>query len=158
MKSMKIKIFSILMILIYSSSSTNLYAYDEGSIGQTIICKGKLTRVFINKEKTPVEEVTVYVKKIVDGIYNIELAEFQKGRMPGKIKVVANNVVLKEDGSFNIPNMKGIICLKIAKENKYNANFRGILKSGQKLKFTLESVDANFFGVPIKVIIDFEED
>jgi len=78
---MKRKMFSLVMLLLCMVSSSELYAFNEGAIGQRIPCPGKLTRVYMNGEKTAGQSVTAYLTKTSEGVYTVELGEFQVGSM-----------------------------------------------------------------------------
>lgn len=158
---MKRKMFSLVMLLLCMVSSSELYAFNEGAIGQRIPCPGKLTRVYMNGEKTVGQSVTAYLTKTSEGVYTVELGEFQVGSMPGSIQILAPNVNVASDGSFNMPAMNKIVVLRLfglsISTKKFNANLSGNLLSDGKLKFTVETVNAKYLGIPFTAIVTFEE-
>lgn len=156
---MQKKIFYLLILLLSIFFTNNIYAYKEGDNGEKITCKGKLTRVYMNGEKTAGQPVTAIITKKADGVYTVELKEFKVGKMPGSISVLANNVTIAQDGTFNMPSMNKIIILRLFNlyDKKFDANLFGKLKNGEKLHFTVESVNATFWGIPFKAIATFEE-
>jgi hypothetical protein len=156
---MQKKIFYLLILLLSIFFTNNIYAYKEGDNGEKITCKGKLTRVYMNGEKTAGQPVTAIITKKADGVYTVELKEFKVGKMPGSISVLANNVTIAQDGTFNMPSMNKIIILRLFNlyDKKFDANLYGRLKNGEKLYFTIESVNATFWGIPFKAIATFEE-
>ena len=88
-----------------------------------------------------------------DGSYKLELSEFKVGKMPAKLKVVANKVVL--DGS-TVNECDNAIILSFGAGLKFDATIEGSYDASTgKLEYTVKSVDASFLGVDFDAEVHF---
>ena len=117
---------------------------------------GKFTRVYMRGEKSlPEQNFTTTVSQN-NSLISLHIAPFKIGRMPGSIEVNANDIVLKEDGSFEQIVKKGIsFNIPIILNAFYTAKVTGTLKNNV-LTYTIESVDATFWGFPFTAIVGFK--
>ena len=157
---MQKRIFSLLMLLWCIVSLNSVYAANEFHVGDRVAYSGTLTRVYMNGEKASGQAVTAFVTKTSDQTYTIELQEFKAGKMPGTIQVIAEDVSVSADGSFNMSSMQNIIILKLFGFSKtkrfFNADLSGTITSDGQLTFTVTSVNAKYFGIPFKAIVTFK--
>lgn len=88
--------------LLMAIAFISMMVFASTASAQTTIY-GCLDKVYINKDKNPVHQndvspaLNTTLTPNGDGSYKLELSEFKVGKMPAKLKVVANKVVL--DGS-----------------------------------------------------------
>ncbi len=116
---------------------------------------GKFTRVYMRGEKSlPEQNFTTTVSQN-NSLISLHIAPFRIGRMPGTIEVNANNIVLRKDGSFEQIVEKGIKLEILWKTKEYKAKLTGTLKNNV-LTYTIESVDARFWGFPFTAIVGFK--
>ena len=117
---------------------------------------GKFTRVYMRGEKSlPKQNFTTTVSQN-NSLISLHIAPFKIGRMPGFIEVNANNIVLKEDGSFEQMVEEGIhLHIPVVLDGLYTAKVTGTLKNNV-LTYTIESVDATFWGVSFTAIVGFK--
>lgn len=88
-----------------------------------------------------------------DGSYKLVLSEFKVGKMPAKLKVVANKVVL--DGS-TVNECNNAIILSFGAGLKFDATIEGSYDASTgKLEYTVKSVDAKFLGVAFDTEVHF---
>lgn len=112
---------------------------------------GCLDKVYINKDKNPVHQndvspaLNTTLTPNGDGSYKLELSEFKVGKMPAKLKVVANKVVL--DGS-TVNECDNAIILSFGAGLKFDATIEGSYDASTgKLEYTVKSVDASASSV-----------
>jgi len=157
---MQKRIFSLLMLLWCIVSLNSVYAANEAHVGDRVAYSGTLTRVYMNGEKVSGQAVKAFVTKTSEHTYTIELQEFKAGKMPGTIQVIAKDVSVSADGSFNMPSMQNIIVLKLfvlfTTKSSFNADLSGTITSDGQLTFTVTSVNAKYFGIPFKAIFPFK--
>ena len=157
---MQKRIFSLLMLLWCIVSSNSVYAANEAHVGDRVAYSGTLTRVYMNGEKASGQAVPAFVTKTSAQTYTIELQEFKAGKMPGTIQVIAEDVSVSADGSFNMSSMQNIIILKLfgfsKAKSSFNADLSGTITSDGQLTFTVTSVNAKYFGIPFKAIVTFK--
>lgn len=120
---------------------------------------GCLDKVYINKDKNPVHQndvspaLNTTLTPNGDGSYKLELSEFKVGKMPAKLKVVANKVVL--DGS-TVNECDNAIILSFGAGLKFDATIEGSYDASTgKLEYTVKSVDASFLGVDFDTEVHF---
>ena len=120
---------------------------------------GCLDKVYINKDKNPVHQndvspaLNTTLTPNGDGSYKLELSEFKVGKMPAKLKVVANKVVL--DGS-TVNECDNAIILSFGAGLKFDATIEGSYDASTgKLEYTVKSVDAKFLGVAFDTEVHF---
>ena len=120
---------------------------------------GCLDKVYMNKDKNPVHQndVSPALKTTLtpngDGSYKLVLSEFKVGKMPAKLKVVANKVVL--DGS-TVNECDNAIILSFGAGLKFDATIEGAYDASTgKLEYTVKSVDAKFLGVAFDTEVHF---
>ena len=120
---------------------------------------GCLDKVYINKDKNPVHQndvspaLNTTLTPNGDGSYKLELSEFKVGKMPAKLKVVANKVVL--DGS-TVNECDNAIILSFGTGLKFDATIEGSYDASTgKLEYTVKSVDASFLGVDFDTEVHF---
>lgn len=120
---------------------------------------GCLDKVYINKDKNPVHQndvspaLNTTLTPNGDGSYKLELSEFKVGKMPAKLKVVANKVVL--DGS-TVNECDNAIILSFGAGLKFDATIEGSYDASTgKLEHTVKSVDASFLGVDFDTEVHF---
>ena len=154
---MQKRIFSLLMLLWCIVSLNSVYAANEAHVGDRVAYSGTLTRVYMNGEKASGQAVKAFVTKTSEHTYTIELQEFKAGKMPGTIQVIAKDVSVSADGSFNMPSMQNIIMLKLfvlfKTKSSFNASLSGTITSDGRLTFTVTSVNAKYFGIPFKALV-----
>ena len=136
----------------------SMMVFASTASAQTTIY-GCLDKVYINKDKNPVHqnEVSPALNTTLtpngDGSYKLELSEFKVGKMPAKLKVVANKVVL--DGS-TINECDNAIILSFGAGLKFDATIEGSYDASTgKLEYTVKSVDASFLGVDFDTEVHF---
>ena len=120
---------------------------------------GCLDKVYMNKDKNPVHQndvspaLNTTLTPNGDGSYKLELSEFKVGKMPAKLKVVANKVVL--DGS-TVNECNNAIILSFGAGLKFDATIEGSYDASTgKLEYTVKSVDAKFLGVAFDTEVHF---
>ena len=118
-----------------------------------------MDKVYINKDKNPVHQndvspaLNTTLTPNGDGSYKLELSEFKVGKMPAKLKVVANKVVL--DGS-TVNECDNAIILSFGAGLKFDATIEGSYDASTgKLEYTVKSVDASFLGVDFDTEVHF---
>ena len=128
----------------------SMMVFASTASAQTTIY-GCLDKVYINKDKNPVHQndvspaLNTTLTPNGDGSYKLELSEFKVGKMPAKLKVVANKVVL--DGS-TVNECDNAIILSFGAGLKFDATIEGSYDASTgKLEYTVKSVDASFLGV-----------
>lgn len=120
---------------------------------------GCLDKVYMNKDKNPVHQndvspaLNTTLTPNGDGSYKLVLSEFKVGKMPAKLKVVANKVVL--DGS-TVNEYNNAIILSFGAGLKFDATIEGSYDASTgKLEYTVKSVDAKFLGVAFDTEVHF---
>lgn len=120
---------------------------------------GCLDKVYMNKDKNPVHQndvspaLNTTLTPNGDGSYKLVLSEFKVGKMPAKLKVVANKVVL--DGS-TVNECDNAIILSFGAGLKFDATIEGAYDASTgKLEYTVKSVDAKFLGVAFDTEVHF---
>jgi len=136
----------------------SMMVFASTASAQTTIY-GCLDKVYINKDKNPVHQndvspaLNTTLTPNGDGSYKLELSEFKVGKMPAKLKVVANKVVL--DGS-TVNECDNAIILSFGAGLKFDATIEGSYDvSTGKLEYTVKSVDASFLGVDFDTEVHF---
>lgn len=136
----------------------SMMVFASTASAQTTIY-GCLDKVYINKDKNPVHQndvspaLNTTLTPNGDGSYKLELSEFKVGKMPAKLKVVANKVVL--DGS-TVNECDNAIILSFGAGLKFDATIEGSYDaSAGKLEYTVKSVDASFLGVDFDTEVHF---
>ena len=120
---------------------------------------GCLDKVYMNKDKNPVHQndvspaLNTTLTPNGDGSYKLVLSEFKVGKMPAKLKVVANKVVL--DGS-TVNECDNAIILSFGTGLKFDATIEGSYDASTgKLEYTVKSVDTSFLGVDFDTEVHF---
>lgn len=146
-KTLLMAIAFIIMMVFASTASAQTTIY------------GCLDKVYINKDKNPVHQndvspaLNTTLTPNGDGSYKLELSEFKVGKMPAKLKVVANKVVL--DGS-TVNECDNAIILSFGAGLKFDATIEGSYDASTgKLEYTVKSVDASFLGVDFDTEVHF---
>ncbi len=136
----------------------SMIVFASTASAQTTIY-GCLDKVYINKDKNPVHQndvspaLNTTLTPNGDGSYKLELSEFKVGKMPAKLKVVANKVVL--DGS-TVNECDNAIILSFGAGLKFDATIEGSYDASTgKLEYTVKSVDASFLGVDFDTEVHF---
>lgn len=136
----------------------SMMVFASTASAQTTIY-GCLDKVYINKDKNPVHQndvspaLNTTLTPNGDGSYKLELSEFKVGKMPAKLKVVANKVVL--DGS-TVNECDNAIILSFGAGLKFDATIAGSYDASTgKLEYTVKSVDASFLGVDFDTEVHF---
>lgn len=136
----------------------SMMVFASTASAQTTIY-GCLDKVYINKDKNPVHQndvspaLNTTLTPNGDGSYKLELSEFKVGKMPAKLKVVANKVVL--DGS-TVNECDNAIILSFGAGLKFDATIEGSYDASTgKLEYTVKSVDASFLGVDFDTEVHF---
>lgn len=136
----------------------SMMVFASTASAQTTIY-GCLDKVYINKDKNPVHQndvspaLNTTLTPNGDGSYKLELSEFKVGKMPAKLKVVANKVVL--DGS-TVNECDNAIILSFGAGLKFDATIEGSYDASTgKLEYTVKSVDASFLGVDFYTEVHF---
>lgn len=136
----------------------SMMVFASTASAQTTIY-GCLDKVYINKDKNPVHQndvspaLNTTLTPNGDGSYKLELSEFKVGKMPAKLKVVANKVVL--DGS-TVNECDNAIILSFGVGLKFDATIEGSYDASTgKLEYTVKSVDASFLGVDFDTEVHF---
>ena len=142
---MAIAFISMMVLASTASAQTTIY--------------GCLDKVYITKDKNPVHQndvspaLNTTLTPNGDGSYKLELSEFKVGKMPAKLKVVANKVVL--DGS-TVNECDNAIILSFGAGLKFDATIEGSYDASTgKLEYTVKSVDASFLGVDFDTEVHF---
>lgn len=86
---------------------------NAANVGEKVAYPGTLTKVYMNGDKDAGQTVTAYATLKANGNYKIELQEFQVGKMPGTIQVVADDVEVDDNGNFNMSEMDEIVILRL---------------------------------------------
>ena len=136
----------------------SMMVFASTASAQTTIY-GCLDKVYINKDKNSVHQndvspaLNTTLTPNGDGSYKLELSEFKVGKMPAKLKVVANKVVL--DGS-TVNECDNAIILSFGAGLKFDATIEGSYDASTgKLEYTVKSVDASFLGVDFDTEVHF---
>lgn len=136
----------------------SMMVFASTASAQTTIY-GCLDKVYINKDKNPVHQndvspaLNTTLTPNGDGSYKLELSEFKVGKMPAKLKVVANKVVL--NGS-TVNECDNAIILSFGAGLKFDATIEGSYDASTgKLEYTVKSVDASFLGVDFDTEVHF---
>lgn len=136
----------------------SMMVFASTASAQTTIY-GCLDKVYINKDKNTVHQndvspaLNTTLTPNGDGSYKLELSEFKVGKMPAKLKVVANKVVL--DGS-TVNECDNAIILSFGAGLKFDATIEGSYDASTgKLEYTVKSVDASFLGVDFDTEVHF---
>lgn len=119
----------------------SMMVFASTASAQTTIY-GCLDKVYINKDKNPVHQndvspaLNTTLTPNGDGSYKLELSEFKVGKMPAKLKVVANKVVL--DGS-TVNECDNAIILSFGAGLKFDATIEGSYDASTgKLEYTVK--------------------
>lgn len=144
--------------LLMAIAFISMIVFASTASAQTTIY-GCLDKVYINKDKNPVHQndvspaLNTTLTPNGDGSYKLELSEFKVGKMPAKLKVVANKVVL--DGS-TVNECDNAIILSFGAGLKFDATIEGSYDASTgKLEYTVKSVDASFLGVDFDTEVHF---
>lgn len=144
--------------LLMAIAFISMMVFASTASAQTTIY-GCLDKVYINKDKNPVNQndvspaLNTTLTPNGDGSYKLELSEFKVGKMPAKLKVVANKVVL--DGS-TVNECDNAIILSFGAGLKFDATIEGSYDASTgKLEYTVKSVDASFLGVDFDTEVHF---
>ena len=144
--------------LLMAIAFISMMVFASTASAQTTIY-GCLDKVYINKDKNPVHQndvspaLNTTLTPNDDGSYKLELSEFKVGKMPAKLKVVANKVVL--DGS-TVNECDNAIILSFGAGLKFDATIEGSYDASTgKLEYTVKSVDASFLGVDFDTEVHF---
>lgn len=144
--------------LLMAIAFISMIVFASTASAQTTIY-GCLDKVYINKDKNPVHQndvspaLNTTLTPNGDGSYKLELSEFKVGKMPAKLKVVANKVVL--DGS-TVNECDNAIILSFGSGLKFDATIEGSYDASTgKLEYTVKSVDASFLGVDFDTEVHF---
>ena len=139
----------------------SMMVFASTASAQTTIY-GCLDKVYINKDKNPVHQndvspaLNTTLTPNGDGSYKLELSEFKVGKMPAKLKVVANKVVL--DGS-TVNECDNAIILSFGAGLKFDATIEGSYDASTgKLEYTVKSVDASMLGVDFDTEVHFRSE
>ena len=115
---------------------------------------GKLTRVYMNEEKTPTEEEVITTINGVSNSYSLSIENLQIGNMPGSITVKASNLPL-ENGSFTSSCTVQLTIL--GNTNTYTGTITGTYDAAtKKLKYTVDCTGKYLLVVNFHAIVDFE--
>ena len=144
--------------LLMAIAFISMMVFASTASAQTTIY-GCLDKVYINKDKNPVHQndvspaLNTTLTPNGDGSYKLELSEFKVGKMPAKLKVVANKVVL--DGS-TVNECDNAIILSFGAGLKFDATIEGSYDASTgRLEYTVKSVDASFLGVDFDTEVHF---
>ena len=144
--------------LLMAIAFISMMVFASTASAQTTIY-GCLDKVYINKDKNPAHQndvspaLNTTLTPNGDGSYKLELSEFKVGKMPAKLKVVANKVVL--DGS-TVNECDNAIILSFGAGLKFDATIEGSYDASTgKLEYTVKSVDASFLGVDFDTEVHF---
>ena len=144
--------------LLMAIAFISMMVFASTASAQTTIY-GCLDKVYIYKDKNPVHQndvspaLNTTLTPNGDGSYKLELSEFKVGKMPAKLKVVANKVVL--DGS-TVNECDNAIILSFGAGLKFDATIEGSYDASTgKLEYTVKSVDASFLGVDFDTEVHF---
>ena len=144
--------------LLMAIAFISMMVFASTASAQTTIY-GCLDKVYINKDKNPVHQndvspaLNTTLTPNGDGSYKLELSEFKVGKMPAKLKVVANKVVL--DGS-TVNECDNAIILSFGAGLKFDETIEGSYDASTgKLEYTVKSVDASFLGVDFDTEVHF---
>jgi len=136
----------------------SMMVFASTASAQTTIY-GCLDEVYMNADKNQVHQndVSPALQTTLtpngDGSYKLELSEFKIGKMPAKLKVVANKVVL--DGTTENACDNAII-LSYGLGLKFDATIKGSYnESTGKLEYTVQSEDASFLGIDFDARVHF---
>ena len=142
--------------LLMAIAFISMMVFASPASAQTTIY-GCLDKVYMNKDKNPVHQNDVSpalnTTLTPNGSYKLVLSEFKVGKMPAKLKVVANKVVL--DGS-TVNECNNAIILSFGAGLKFDATIEGSYDASTgKLEYTVKSVDAKFLGVAFDTEVHF---
>lgn len=122
--------------------------------GEATPYKGRLTKVYVNGEKTPPAETVISYATVRDGYISIRMPRRKIGKMPGTVGVEAHHLRLNPNGTFDQTVTKAVK-VKIMGTSSYNARVSGRL-SGNTLTYTVSTIKARYMLVPIHVAVDFK--
>ena len=115
---------------------------------------GKLTRVYMNKEKTPTDDEVITTVNGLSNSYSLSIEDLQIGNMPGSITVNASNLPL-ENGSFDASCT--IILTVLGSTNTYTGKITGTYDAATNtLKYTVDCIGKYLLFVGFHAIVDFE--
>lgn len=115
---------------------------------------GKLTRVYMNGEKTPTEDEVITTIDGVSNSYSLSFENLQIGNMPGSIIVKASNLPLENDSFTSSCTVKLII---LGSTNTYTGTITGTYDAATKrLKYTVDCTGKYLLVVNFHAIVDFE--
>lgn len=115
---------------------------------------GKLTRVYMNEEKTPTDDEVITTVDGVSNSYSLSIEDLQIGNMPGSITVNASNLPL-ENGSFDASCTGKLTVL--GSTNTYTGKITGTYDaSTNTLKYTVDCTGKYLLVVGFHAIVDFE--
>lgn len=115
---------------------------------------GKLTRVYMNEEKTPTGEEVITTIEGASNSYTLAIENLQIGNMPGSITVNASNLPL-ENGSFDAPCTVKLTVL--GGTNTYTGTISGTYDAANnELKYTVDCSGKYLLVVNFHAIVDFE--
>lgn len=156
---MKKFMFIMMMLLGFVATSSSVYAQNvsvQSAEDIEGIYTGKLSKVYMNGDKSPVSPIETVVSSNGDGTYNFHIDAFQVGKMPGTITVDANDIRIPSANSTFTTTCTNAVNLKILGfiPAKYTANVTGSIEDG-KLVYTL-TVNAEYSNAPFTAIVTFE--
>ncbi len=115
---------------------------------------GKLTRVYMNGEKTPTEDEVVTTIEGESNSYSLSVENLQIGNMPGSITVYANGLPLK-NGTFTSSCTVKLTVL--GGTNTYTGTLTGSYNAATKtLTYNVDCTGKYLFVVNFHAIVDFE--
>lgn len=136
----------------------SMVVFASTASAQTTIY-GCLDKVYMNKDKNPVHQndvspaLNTTLTPNGDGSYKLVLSEFKVGKMPAKLKVVADDVVL--DGT-TVNDCPYAIILSFGNGLQFDATIQGSYDATTgKLEYTVKSVDAKFLGIAFDTEVHF---
>lgn len=115
---------------------------------------GDLTRVYMNSEKDPVENMTSTVSVNSSGTINISMDAFQIGSMPGTIAISASNISVGDNGEFSQTCSRCVTLRILGVPTRYDALVSGTIKNGE-LTYTI-TVNSEYSGALFTAIVTFE--
>lgn len=115
---------------------------------------GKLTRVYMNKEKTPTDDEVITTVDGLSNSYSLSIEDLQIGNMPGSITVNASNLPL-ENGSFTSSCTVQLTIL--GNTNTYTGTITGTYDAATKtLKYSVDCTGKYLLVANFHAIVDFE--
>lgn len=153
------KFMFIMMMLLGFVATSSVYAQNvsvQSAEDIEGIYTGKLSKVYMNGDKSPVSPIETVVTSNGDGTYNFHIDAFQVGKMPGTITVDAKKInIPSANCSFTATCTKAVkLTLLNIIPAKYTANVTGSIENG-KLIYTL-TVNAEYSNAPFTAIVTFE--